>query len=128
MRKFFTIIFLALVLSTTMGVAAVSAEHIGGDPSEGHPNDGRGVPTIVTSANSFIDLIGVVVDWLFVFLVAVSVIFIVLAGFQFVVGGGEPTSVSQARTKLMWAAVGIVIALLAQGVPTALESIFGTGS
>ena len=66
-------------------------------------------------------------DWLFVILVVISVIFIVLAGLQFITGGGDPAAVSMARTKLIWAAVGIGVALLARGLPAAIQNLLGAG-
>ena len=55
----------------------------------------------------------------------VAVIFIVLAGLQFITAGGNPDAISEARTKLMYAAVGIAVALLARAVPFVISSILG---
>jgi len=67
----------------------------------------------------------VLTDWLFVILTVVAVIFIVLAGLQFITGGGDPAALSAARTKLIWAAVGILVALLARGLPAAIQNLVG---
>jgi hypothetical protein len=67
----------------------------------------------------------VITDWIFVFLLVISVVFIVLAAFQFVTSGGDPAAVSMARTKLIYAAVGIAVAVLARGIPEAVREIIG---
>lgn len=81
------------------------------------------IPTGITSAQGFIVALRTLTDWLFVILVVVSVIFIILAGLQFITGGGDPAAVSMARTKLIWAAVGIGVALLARGLPAAVQNL-----
>ncbi|MEK7542361.1 MAG: hypothetical protein AAB524_01530 [Patescibacteria group bacterium] len=85
----------------------------------------RGIPTGITTAQGFIDALRTLTDWLFVVLVVISVVMIVLAGLQFITGAGDPTGVSMARTKLIWAAVGIGVALLARGLPEAIQNLFG---
>jgi len=52
-----------------------------------------------------------------------SIIYIVLAAFQFVTGGGDPEQVKGARQKLIYAAMGIAIALIAAGFPAVLRTI-----
>ena len=64
-----------------------------------------------------------IANWVFAFTIAVSLIFIVMAALQFVTGGGEPAQIAQARTKLIYAAIGIAIALLVAGFPAILRSI-----
>jgi len=47
----------------------------------------------------------------------------VFAGWQFIQGGGDPQAVAQARNKLLYAAIGIVVAVLARGIVTAVKSL-----
>ena len=84
------------------------------------------IPTGITTAAGFVAIIKVITDWIFVILLLVAVIFIVLAGFQFITGGGDPAQISGARTKLIYAAVGIAVAVLARGVGPAVRDIIGT--
>ena len=83
------------------------------------------IPNTITSANNFIDLLDNIVDWIFVVVLVGAVIFIVLAGWQFISGGGEPQAVSQARNKLLYAAIGIMVAVLARGIVVAVRSLIG---
>ena len=86
----------------------------------------KGIATNITSGKALVETIQGIVDWIFVALLVAAVIFIVLAAFQFVTNGGDATAVSEARRKLMYAAIGIIVATLAKGIPTAIRSITGT--
>jgi len=117
MKRIITASILAVVLTTGMVGIAVATH--GGE----HPTPGDELPDNVETAADFIALLSVITDWIFVVLLVVSVIFIVLAGFQFITGGGDPAAISEARSKLIYAAVGIGVALLARGVPAAIQNI-----
>jgi len=86
---------------------------------------GGEIPTGVTSGEAFLNLIDNIIDWIFVIVLLGGVVFIVLAGWQFISGGGDPQTLSQARNKLLWGAVGIMVAVLARGLVTAVKSIIG---
>ena len=94
----------------------------GGEPVPGHIG---GIPPGPQTGNDFVALIEGIIDWVFVILILVAIIFIVLAGFQFITGGGDAQQTAQARQKLIWAAVGIAVALLARGIPAAVRNLMG---
>ena len=88
-----------------------------------------GIPegtTVPSDPQKILDLVGIIGNWVFVIFLAMSLIFIVLAAFQFVTGGGQPEQISAARQKLIYAVVGIGIALLAGGFDDILRSILVT--
>lgn len=122
MKKILTIGFLALVLAVAAGSAANAATV----PTPPTVFGATGIPGGITTAGGFIQIILDLTDWLFIILLVVSVIMIVLAGLQFITGGGDPAAISAARTKLIWAAVGIGVALLAKGIPSAVSNLLGT--
>ena len=64
-----------------------------------------------------------VTSWVFAFFLAISLIYIILGAFQFVTGGDDPAQITAARQKLIYAAIGIAIALIAGGFPAVLRSI-----
>ena len=120
MKKILAISLLTLVFAVLAG--SVASAQVATPPSV----FGRtGLPTGVTSAGQFVDILLDLTDWLFVILLVISVIMIVLAGLQFITGGGDPAAVSAARTKLIWAVVGIGVALLARGLPAAVANLIG---
>ena len=68
-----------------------------------------------------VKIIGTIGNWVFAFFLALSVIYIIIAAFQCVTGG--PEGVSEARQKLMYAAIGIAIALFAGAFDNIISSI-----
>ncbi|MDO8470522.1 MAG: pilin [bacterium] len=62
-----------------------------------------------------------IVNWVFVFVMLLSVVFVILAGFQFVTGG--PEGAKEARERLMWAAIGIGVAILARAFPNVIRML-----
>ena len=92
------------------------------------PPTGSGLPTtgIPVTGGDLLERIALIGNWVFAFFLALSIIYIILAAFQFVTGGGDPAQVSAARQKLIYAMVGIAIALLAAGFDDILRSILVT--
>jgi len=78
---------------------------------------------VPTSGDDLLARIQVVSNWVFAIFLAISIIYIVLGAFQFVTGGGDPAKITEARQKIMFAAIGITIALLAAGFPVILRTI-----
>jgi len=118
MKKTLASIFIASVLAVSFGGAA-SAQ------VETIPSSFSTLPIIATTGTGVIDAIETLTNWLFVILSVTAVIFIVLAGMQFITAGGNPEAVGEARMKLMYAAVGIAVALLARAVPAVLSNFLG---
>ena len=75
------------------------------------------------SAGEVLSIIVVVSNWVFAIFLAISVIFLVWGAFEFMTGGGDPEKVSMAKKRLLYAIIGIGIALLANGVDDMLRSI-----
>lgn len=74
------------------------------DPTKVCGNGEAGVSTLV---KSIINILSVVVG-------VVGVIFVVISGFKYVTSGGDSGSVSSAKSTLIYALVGLVIAASAQ--------------
>jgi len=55
----------------------------------------------------------------------IAIIFIILAAAQFVTAGGSPEAVRQARQKILYAIIGIAIALLANVFDDIIIDILG---
>ncbi|MCL4358105.1 pilin [Patescibacteria group bacterium] len=63
-------------------------------------------------------VIKTVVSVLSLLLGAIAVIMIIISGFRFVISGGGSNGVAAAKGTLIWALVGLAIALLAQAIVT----------
>ena len=63
-----------------------------------------------------LEMIGTIAQYLFWILLAVSIVMIVYAGILFVTASGKTEQVEQARHIILYAVIGIVVAMLAYGI------------
>jgi hypothetical protein len=70
-----------------------------------------------------INTINTVVDWIFIFLIAIAVALIAIAGFLWMTAAGDPEKQGQARNMIVGAVIGIVIAILARLVPALITGV-----
>lgn len=108
----------ALILSGLMALPMIALA-IPPEPSEG-------APTVATTGTELIALITRLGNWAFAILMAVAGVFLIYAGFLWVTAGGNPEGATKARTMLINALIGVVVALLARGLVQVLKSIIGT--
>lgn len=59
---------------------------------------------------------------------AISVIMIIFGGFRYVVSGGNATSISAAKNTILYAVVGIIVAILAYAVINFVITSFAPGA
>ncbi|HNY97903.1 MAG TPA: hypothetical protein PKM84_02170 [Candidatus Pacearchaeota archaeon] len=57
-----------------------------------------------------------VMDLLIIVIILVAVLFLLLAGYDFIAAQGNKDAVTKAKDQIFWASVGIAIALLAKGI------------
>ncbi|MFC1789404.1 hypothetical protein ACFLYY_00305 [Patescibacteria group bacterium] len=72
-----------------------------------------------------LDTIYTITDWIFFFVMALAVIFILMGALTFITAGGDPEKPMKARQYLIFAAVGIIVALIAKAVPAIMKSVIG---
>ncbi len=107
---------LLLFLMSFAGSSAIFA-------AEGLPSGFSGPVTTVTTGGNLVTTIQALTNWFFVVFLLLAVIFVILAAFQFLSGGGDPQAVNQARQKLIWAAVAVIVATMARALPTVVNNI-----
>jgi hypothetical protein len=56
-------------------------------------------------------------------LLAISAIFIIVAGVKFVTAGGDPEKVKSARDTILWALIGIAVATAAVGLVNLIKGL-----
>jgi magnesium-transporting ATPase (P-type) len=66
-----------------------------------------------------------IVDWMFYFLIILAVIMVLVAGYLFVTAGDDTEKVSKARKTITYAAIAIVVAIIAKGFPALIASFLG---
>ena len=86
----------------------------------------NGIPEgLIEEPQDIIDLITKIADWIFLILLAVALIFILIAALQFLTSGGDPMKVEKARNNLLYAVIGIAVAFLAKGFVEVVRVILG---
>ncbi|MCX6759214.1 MAG: hypothetical protein NT012_01470 [Candidatus Nealsonbacteria bacterium] len=71
------------------------------------------------------DILTKIVNWLITILLVVAALFIVLAAFTFVTAGGDPEKINTARNQVLYALIGVGVALLAWGLVALVQKIIG---
>jgi len=79
------------------------------------PQESQQLPDGPESFGGILGILDTITDWIFAIIMTVALIFLIMAAFQFVTGGGDPAKVSEARQKLMYAFIGIAIAFVSAG-------------
>ena len=118
MKKFFSVLVLASILMLGGAGVVLAQEDI--NPEFAPPT--AGVPD---TGNELLDKITIAGNWVFAVLIAVAVIFILMAAFDFITGQGDPEKMSSARQKIIFAAIGFGVALIATGLDNVIGSILG---
>jgi len=80
------------------------------------PLQGQGFQGILTSVVNFL-----IVD----IAIPLTSIMVLVGAFQMMTSSGDPEKYGKGRKTLLWAAIGLVVALLATSVVTLIKSVFG---
>ncbi|MBI2042426.1 MAG: hypothetical protein HYT21_01575 [Candidatus Nealsonbacteria bacterium] len=107
MKKIFPILTVVILLA--LPVFAVNAQQV--------------PPTIFQGPQDVINLITRVTNWLFTAVLVLSAAFLIFAGFKFITAGGSATDVASARTMLINALIGVVVAVAALGLVNVVRTI-----
>ena len=113
----------SLLLSSLIPTAAFAAVTSTGESFD--PVDERTLPELpANTPKDFGSLIGVIVEisrWMFGILMALSIVFILYAAFLYVISQGNEDRIKMAKTILIYAVVGLVVAVLAGGVSVVIQ-------
>ncbi len=121
MKKFFAV-FLMMSVLAVLALPVMAAVGVQEQP----PSD-KTLPTTppAQTGGQLLTLVDTATNWLFAIFAVLAVIFVLLAAFQFISAGGDAVKLGEARQKLIWAAIGIVIALASKGLVPVIRSIIG---
>lgn len=79
-------------------------------------NGGACLPTGLPSTNASSTELQTVLQILFGVLAAVAVLFVVIGGFRYVISEGDPEAMGRAKGTIIYAVVGLLIALTAESI------------
>ncbi len=80
--------------------------------------DGRGtcyntgIPTVQSGSHE----LQFILQLFFAILAAISVLFVVIGGMRYTISGGDPEDMSKAKNTIIYALVGLVVALFAEAI------------
>jgi FtsH-binding integral membrane protein len=111
MKKILSTLTLISLVAIFMFPALISVSAAPGDP-------------IVTSPDQVTDMIKSLTVWFAEIVLAIAIVFILISAWTFLTAGGNPENVTKARQMLVYALVGIAVAILAWGLPTLVENVF----
>jgi hypothetical protein len=86
------------------------------------PNAG-GVPTGGSLSAS--GLIRLIIEYLYAVVVILAVVFLLWGGINWITSGGDKQKLTQARQKITFAIVGLIVAFLAFAIIYAIGTFFG---
>ena len=95
-------------------------------PGQDEPIIQVNVPDVGTDAVK--KILPNVLAWVFGIFITITALMIIVAGLLFVTGGGKPEQTTKARQILIYALVGLAVALLAQGLMKLLETFVTSGN
>ena len=72
---------------------------------------------------SVVQTLETIANWIFYILLFVAAIFIVIAGVSFVTAQGDPEKFKKAKDTVLYAVVGIVVALLSRGIVALVNTV-----
>ena len=88
----------------------------------------QSAPTIANNVSDLGgDLFCPIINWMFFILLGVAVIMIMWAAYLYVTAGDDTEKVHRATKTITYAAVAIIVALLAKGFPLLIGSVFTSG-
>ena len=79
----------------------------------------------IDSLPKFLKLLNDIQNWMFTFLLSLSVIFILVAAFIFLTSAGDPKKTEQAKNTIVYAVIAIVVAFLARAIVGIVTGILG---
>ena len=69
-----------------------------------------------------------IINWVFAILLIVAAMFMIFGAFSFVTASGDPEKVKTAHQSIMYALVGVAVAVLAKGLVSLVQMIVTPGA
>ena len=82
-------------------------------------------PTPVRDIQGIIRIINTVINYFFTFLLIIATIFVFIAAYKYLTAAGDGEKVQSAHATIIYAAVAIAVALLAQGIRFIVAQLVG---
>jgi small-conductance mechanosensitive channel len=80
-------------------------------------------PTTPDSVGGWLTILQKIATWFYSIILAISVFMILMAGFNYLTAGGDQAKVKKASQMLIYAIVGIVVAIIAFSISKVVTSV-----
>jgi hypothetical protein len=100
-------------------------KYVGSDPTCNLSNLAPDYSTKEWGLICLLSSITTIADWIFTFAMAVVIIFVVMGAFLVVTSAGDAQKVTRGRNYILYAAIGMIVSILAKAVPTLVRNILG---
>lgn len=83
-----------------------------------------------SNINTFDDVIRLMcklTSYAFTILVVLAIVFVIVAAFRYLTASGDPEKVKKANHTLIYAAVSLLVAILAKAIPFVVGNLIGAG-
>jgi hypothetical protein len=107
-----TLTILSIGLLLTASVAFCQAPNVQAPPPS--PN--------ITTVSGLFTILKEIIRWIYTLFFVIAIAFILVAAFTYVTAGGDTEKVGKAKNYLIYAIIGIVVALLSFGLSTIISS------
>ena len=87
-------------------------------------------PSSISNINQITGGAGIIctaINWIFWLLIVLTIVFVLVAAFKYLTAAGDPEKVKAAGSTLLYAAIAVVVALIAKGLPLIVSSFIGGG-
>ena len=81
----------------------------------------------ITTASGVLDVVKKVIGWVYVVFFVLAVLFILFAAFTYLSAAGDEEKIKTAKNQIIYAAVAVVVALLAVGFSQIIGSVVTQG-
>ena len=112
-----------VVLIGLIGSTSVFAQYSPGQV----PVLGQTPGSQTTTISGWVSILVTVVQWIYTIIFIIAVLFILLAAFNFITSKGDPAKTTTAKKQLLYAVIGIAVALLSYGVVTLVQNSLSSG-
>ncbi|MDD5568938.1 MAG: hypothetical protein PHG23_00770 [Candidatus Pacebacteria bacterium] len=123
-----TVVAVPVFASQTIPTSCTMSNNVGiqGCPSSGecsfeNNNAPCGVCCLLNSVYT-------VTNWIFIGLLLLAALFIIIGAVTFVTSAGDATKTTQAKNYILYAAIGIAVALFSRAVPSLVKAVLGVGT
>ena len=131
MKKFIALLsccFLVLFIPAPIFAASICDSGAPGCTCEVKDAAGKAIASDVPSLACFAPIISNVINFLFMFLGATALIFLIYGAIRFVVSGGDQKALQSARGTMTYAVIGLVLILLSYVIINTVTTALGLGN